>query len=78
MRPRTGKLKEIERSDPKLSAAEEEAAHNFFYSYSIVDQSEFIQKDELRSLLLTLNLNLSTLQLADYIEALNGEIGSES
>ena len=78
MRPRTGKLKDIARSFPKLYEAEEEAAQSNFITYCEVDGSDFIHKDEMRSLLLTLNLNLGSTQLEDYIEALNVELGADS
>ena len=37
-----------------------------------------IHKDEIRSILLTLNLNINQMVLDDYLEAFNLELGADS
>ena len=39
---------------------------------------DVIQKDELRSILLNLNLNINQLVLDDYLEAYNQDLGADS
>ena len=70
-RPRCGRLKTIPRSEPQLSVDEDKAAQKMFDQYVDVDESDCIQRDELRSILLNLNLDLSTSVLEDYIEVHN-------
>ena len=48
-------------------------------SYSFkVDFLDMIHKDEIRSILLNLNLNLSQLVLDDFLELFNLELGADS
>lgn len=49
-----------------------------FNQYAEIDQSESISSDELKSLLLNLNLNLTAGLLEDYKEAHLNEIGADS
>ena len=51
---------------------------NFKYLIIFIIQLDVIQNDELRSILINLNLNLSQLVLDDYKEAHLQEIGADS
>jgi hypothetical protein len=73
-----GKLKDIPKSAADLSEYEESIAKQMFNQYIEVDESQSIDTDELRSILLNLNLDLSPLTLEDYKEAFYQELGADS
>jgi Ca2+-binding EF-hand superfamily protein len=68
----------VHSSSPDLDQYEEEQAKIMFNHYVEVDESDCISSDELKSLLLNLNLNLSSLLLEGYKEAHLTEIGADS
>tara|TARA_B110001450_G_C17469051_1_gene419381 strand:- start:171 stop:659 length:489 start_codon:yes stop_codon:yes gene_type:complete len=78
VRPRCGKLKDIHRSPLELTEYEEQFALNQFNRYVEVDSSDSIQRDEVRSILINLNLDASQLVLDDYLDAHNLDLGADS
>ena len=43
-----------------------------------MDDSDFISKEEVRSILLNLNINVSQLILDDYLDVHNADVGADS
>ena len=58
-RPRTGRLKDLPRSAPDLTSHEEAIAQEQFNLYTEVDQAEEIMKEEIKSILLNLNIQMT-------------------
>lgn len=71
-------MKAVARSDASLTYKEDLDAQTIFNQYVEVDESDCIQRDELRSILLNLNLDISPQVLDDYIEVHNQDLGADS
>ena len=57
---------------------EEAKASELFQEYVQVSESNEIMKDELKSILLNLNLNVNMIVLDDYMEVFHQLIGGDS